>query len=158
MSATSAAEIGRLYESEAAGLRATIRGIVHDREAAEDLVRGWARLPDHDHLRGWLRRIAVNLALDHLRRRRRELAVAPQLYRWVASDDGLARVEDRDQLADLLRPLDAGQRALLVAHVGGEARRTDLAARLGVPEGTVASRLHKAMTRARMRRQVARHG
>lgn len=142
--------------------------IVHNESDAADLtqetfVRVYKALP---RLRAegasatWIRRIATNLSLDFLRRRK----AAPQCSSLdVSSPDDAEQTQVRD-IADLssdpeklvasdertqiLRSAVAGlpndYRAVIVLHHMEEMRVEEIAEVLGVPEGTVKSRLSRA--------------
>lgn len=134
-------------------LLGTVEGM--DDALQETYVRAWRALPGFrggSSLRTWLYRIAYNACLDELgRARRREhlpfeepAASAPD----VAETAGL-----RGDLAAALAQLSSEERAavLLVDAQGFDYR--DAGEILGIPEGTVASRLNRA--RATLRRALA---
>jgi len=114
----------------------------------EALVAMWRGLPSlrsADSFDGWLYRITVNASRMALRRRRgvREVTLVvdsedstePSAYASPPPDSGFDHAFDR---------LNVDQRALLVAHHLDGFSVADLAVRLGIPEGTVKSRLHTA--------------
>jgi RNA polymerase sigma-70 factor (ECF subfamily) len=92
----------------------------------------------------WLYRLAVNEALQHLRRRRRAKS-RPLEYDVVdRSPSRMQQSEDAEQLEAALARLDSDLRAMfLLREVEGLAYR-DIAAALGIAEGTVGSRLNRA--------------
>lgn len=110
----------------------------------------------------WLLRIVTNTALDLLRSRRVRLAAsldddagaAPP----VAGDDpapgaGLEQAELRDRLAEAIATLPAEQQAVFALYASGDLTYGQIAAILGVPIGTVMSRLFLA--RKRLKTQLA---
>jgi len=108
----------------------------------EALVAMWRGLPSlrsADSFDGWLYRITVNASRMALRRRRGvrevELVAEPPIDSHAPSDSAFNHAFDR---------LNVDQRALLVAHHLDGFSVADLAVRLGIPEGTVKSRLHTA--------------
>jgi len=125
--------------------------ILRDGYAAEDvvqdtLVRAWRDLwglRDPAAFDAWLHRLLVHACADHQRRARRtrfDVAVEP-LDHPEPSDD-YARVADRDELDRAFLRLTVEQRAVLVlTHYVGLSG-PEVAAILGIPIGTVASRLH----------------
>jgi RNA polymerase sigma-70 factor (ECF subfamily) len=125
-------------------------------DAVQDgFVLAWrdlARLRDPEAFDGWLNRVVVNAARTGRRRRARlhEVNVAidddpppgrggthgdPSDIRHVADADAIGRAFDR---------LTPDQRAILVLHHVEEQSVGLIARSLGVPEGTVKSRLHTA--------------
>ena len=144
---------------------------------AEDLVqdallrawRGWDRF-DGRHLRAWLLTIVRNAAVNATRRRRPGVYGATgDLPAGARPAFGAASAADPEQLlldgvldpalADALRALDPRFRTvLLLVDVAGLAH-AETAAVLGVPVGTVVSRLSRARTRVRDRlRATGPHG
>jgi RNA polymerase sigma-70 factor, ECF subfamily len=140
--------IGRLY--------VVARLIVRDDGAAEDatqeaLVAAWSHLGalrDPDRFDAWLHRLLVRSCYREAERRRRRGSVevhVPVLEAPVA--DSSTDLADRDQLERGFRHLDTDQRAVLVLHHYLGLSPAEAAEVLGVPPGTVRSRLHRA-TRA----------
>lgn len=141
-------------------LRRYAVALLRDREAADDLVQDcleravsrWTLRRRDGDLRAWLFTILHNRFLDIVRRRRREGI-------WVALDDApdlpsvVAAAEGRLALGDVLTALnrlDTEDRAVILL-VAIEDLSYDEAARvLGVPVGTIMSRLSRA--RGRLRR------
>jgi RNA polymerase sigma-70 factor (ECF subfamily) len=133
-------------------LYAVARLILHDQERAEDaaqetLVAAWrdiATLRDPDRFEAWIRRLLVRACYREARkerqRHRMEVRVEPL---GLAIPDPSHDVADRDEIERGFRRLDPEQRALLVLryHLGLELHET--AEALGLPIGTVKSRLHR---------------
>ena len=128
---------------------------VGDREEARDLaqeafVRAFHALPRFEIGRPflpWLLAILNRLCLDYLRRRRptSDLAAMPE----AGGDGGMGSLEQRLELERSLGRLPEGQRRVVVLKdIEGFAHR-EVAERLGIPEGTVMSRLHLAHRRLR---------
>ncbi len=144
-----------LVRRYAAWAEATAFRRVGDREEARDLaqeafIRAFHAMPrfrpDRPFL-PWFLVILDNLCRSRLRRRRPvvDLADVPE----PAGDGGMEAVEDRLLLDWALGGLSEPQRrALLLKDVEGFAHR-EVAERLGVPEGTVMSRVHHARRRLR---------
>jgi len=140
----------------------TIYGIVLDPGEAQDLTqetfvrayRAWDRF-DRSNARAWLLRIATNLAITHYRSERRHRRVAPwMLLPSRVVEEPERQSEDRDLVAWLMRPLTPEQRALTTLHYYQQIPRGEIAAQLGIPMGTVASRINKAMQVLRRRAQA----
>ena len=129
--------------------------ITGDRNEAEDLVqdvleallRRPRKIRDHDNERAYLLAMLRHRYLDALRVKRRR----PQLELERAGDEQQARVgerpdaraEQRDVLHAVAQ-LSFHQREALVAVDVAGLSYTEAAAFLGLPKGTVMSRLHRA--------------
>jgi RNA polymerase sigma-70 factor (ECF subfamily) len=119
--------------------------------AHEALLRAWrnrftCRQPDNPW--PWLRQIVHNEALRHLARvaaSEEELAPAD-----VGNDDTrLEHVLDRLSLASTIRTLPRAEQSLLRMYYELDMSVASLATLLGVPEGAVKVRLHRARSRLR---------
>lgn len=118
----------------------------------ETLVSMWRGLPslrDSAAFDGWLYRITVNACRMALRGRRgiREIQLPPDPPDSTDSTDSTAYASPAAVRSDFDRAFDrlsVDQRSLLVVHHLDGVGLADLAVRLGVPEGTVKSRLHTA--------------
>ena len=133
-------------------LYAVARLILRSTDLAEDavqeaLVRAWKSLPslrDPDRFDAWLYRLLVNACTEQGRQLRRwqnqvrPLPVEPS----IADDTGA--VADRDQLDRGFDRLKPEQRAVVVLHYYSGFSAAEIAPMLGVPAGTVRSRLHYA--------------
>ena len=149
-----------LHGEHAAALSAfAVRLTGGDRARAEDVVqetllRAWQsaaalELPE-DARRAWLYTVARNLVIDDWRsaRARREIP-AEQPPEPPAVDDTDA-VLQAWLVADALARLSADHRRVLVECYYWRRSVSEAAKRLGVPEGTVKSRLHYALRALRL--------
>ncbi len=96
----------------------------------------------------WLRRIAVNQALDHLRRARRRTAAE------IPLDAVTPEWEDSSpdpEVAAAIRRLDPDRRTVVVLHHWHGYTLQEVADMLGIPAGTAQSRLARAMRDLRER-------
>ena len=127
--------------------------ILRDLGLAEDavqqtLVLAWRELPslrDVDRFDAWLRRLLVNACYREARRGRRLAANVRALpIDHASQSDDVAAVVARDQLERGFRRLPPEQRAVFVFHHYLGLTLIEVAAELGVPLGTVKSRLHYA--------------
>jgi RNA polymerase sigma-70 factor (ECF subfamily) len=107
-------------------------------EALVSMWRGLPSLRSADAFDGWLRRITINACKMSLRRRRgfREVELTD-----MNTDSELLPDSDFNRAFDRLN-LD--QREILVAHHLDGLSVAELSVRLGIPEGTVKSRLFNA--------------
>lgn len=107
----------------------------------------------------WLSRIAVNLAFSLFRRRKRrpETPIDPLVEsgkQWAAGDDPAedsARREHDEKLQAAFAELREEHRAVLVLRVVEGMSYDEIARTLGVPPGTVMSRLSRARKELRTR-------
>jgi RNA polymerase sigma-70 factor, ECF subfamily len=132
-------------------------------DAAQDaLMRAFRSLDQFDDarpLRPWLERIAVNRALDDLRRERRfsTRADADDVSDAVGGigDDEPAVESESPELAAVWR-LERDKRVIVALHYWLDYSVPEIAALIGIPEGTVASRLSRALTILRKDLEEAR--
>jgi RNA polymerase sigma-70 factor (ECF subfamily) len=134
-------------------LMAIAHQILRDVGRAEDavqqtLVIAWRELPglrDPDRFDAWLQRLLVNASYAEARRWRTWSANIRVLEMdGPAGPDEALSFDDRDRIERGFRRLPPDQRAILVfTHYLGLAP-TEIAERLGIPAGTVRSRLHYA--------------
>lgn len=102
----------------------------------------------HESARPWLFGIATRLLLGERRRERRMLERVARLAELHRSDSLVARDKSRDpldaELAAALRRLDPGRRDALLLFVWAELSYEEIAVALGLPLGTVRSRIARA--------------
>ena len=137
----------------------TARLILRDPELARDavqegLIRAWRdlrKLRDPDRFDAWIYRLTVNACLDLARQRRRRVIEVELVPIYApALPDGSAAHADRELVDAVLRELDEQGRAIVVLHYYLGLPLTDVAATLGIPIGTVKSRLHRALAAMRI--------
>ncbi len=122
-------------------------------DAVQDSVvaawRQWRQLRDYSRFDAWFGRILVNRCRDRLRRaeRTRNVDLSPSL-----AGGGSREFEQADRRVDMaaaFERLNADQRIAVVLRYWADLTVDDIGKRLGVPSGTVKSRLHHAMKRLR---------
>ena len=115
--------------------------------AQETFVAAWRQLPrlrDVDRFDAWFQRVAVNAARMTLRSRgRRRVREIPAVQVAALVDTAVAP-SDADRLDVALRRLPLEQREILALHHLDGRPVAELAEILGIPVGTVKSRLHTA--------------
>jgi RNA polymerase sigma-70 factor (ECF subfamily) len=131
--------------------------IVHDAQAAEDIaqeamlaaVRSIDGFDRRRPFRPWLHRIVVNRSLDWVRARARRPEVSVEAAGEVVGAASVTSDSLSDELMRALAALDPDERALIVMrHLLGY-RSPELARMLGMPAGTVRTRLARALNRVR---------
>ena len=135
---------------------------IGDRQVVEEivqdtLVRAWRHADrfdaDRGALAGWLFTIARNLIIDQVRRQdaRPRLVRVPDDDQQPPTDAEVERALEAWQLAEALDELsDEHREAIVQVHYLGFTVR-ETADKLGVPEGTVKSRLYYGLRALRLR-------
>ena len=114
----------------------------------EALVRAFSRplrVPRPGAAEAYVRVIMVNLFVDGARRNSRWRRLAPLLRPAEVAPDPADRVSDRDAVLTALRSLSPRQRACVVLRYYEDLPVAEVAAVLGVAEGTVKRYLSEAM-------------
>jgi RNA polymerase sigma-70 factor (ECF subfamily) len=127
------------------------QGILREPTLAEDamqqaLVRTWRQLPslrDPARFEAWSLRILVNTCNRQARTARRTSPLPPDFE--PAAPEALGVVLDRDRLDRAFARLPLDQRSVLVLHLYLGYANAETAAILGIPEGTVRSRLYHGL-------------
>src|SRR5688572_1463083 len=129
------------------------RRILRDPGLAEDvlqiaLLTIWRKLPhlrEADRFEAWAYRILVHACYADAPRNRRWASTIRVLHADVASGaDDIQMISDRDELEQAFRRLPLDQRAVFVLHHYRGLPLVAVAETLGIPDGTVRSRLHYA--------------
>ncbi|MBL8685446.1 MAG: sigma-70 family RNA polymerase sigma factor [Myxococcales bacterium] len=163
-----------LYDRYGATLFSLALRVVRSRSDAEDIVqdafvRAWREAPSFDRTRGsaatWLATLTRNRAIDHLRAKGRkarredahEIESAIDDERRSQTPEGdAARAERAEAVHKAIEALSPEQReALELAYFGGLSH-SEIAEELGLPLGTVKTRLLTAAKR--LRAALAEHG
>lgn len=133
------------------------RGIIRDPSDREDavqeaLVRAW-RMRDAcgtpDRPEPWVRQIARREALRRVVAVRAEVGRRGDGVDEAASGDHVPDLLDRLEVRRAVAPLDARDRGLLALRYVADLTQPQIADALGMPEGTVKVRLHRARKRLR---------
>ena len=148
-------ELGRAHFDR---LYAIARLILRDSDRAEDatqeaLTSAWRSLKglrDPDRFEAWLRRTLIHSCYRESKKHNRRLRAEGRVTAIDAHVEDPAQASaDRDEIARAFETLDPEQRALIVLHyhLGLPVQETALA--LGLPVGTVKSRLHRTKQQLR---------
>ena len=157
--ADDAEQLSAAYREHRAALSGFARRRLGDSALAEEAVqetflRAWRSIHRFDPTAGsakmWLFGICRNTAIDLARRRAREARVDQVIDEsTVVSDGGLGRLMTRWQTEHALKRMTAPQRHSVVhVHLHGRPY-ADVAAELGVPVGTIKSRVHVGLQAGR---------
>ena len=137
--------------------------IVRDRGIAEDLTvetfwriyRSRSRFHPEASFDAWAYRIATNLALTHLRRKRYEEALPPDLAQEGSPDPTLSH-ETGKQIERAVAKLPPKLQVVVMLALVEERQYQEIADALGIAVGTVKSRVFRAVRI--LRKQLKRKG
>ena len=147
----------------------TAYGMVGSVDEAEDvvqdaLVKVWNRLPEYrlsGSFSSWLYRITVNTAIDVLRKRTRE----QPLQDWQRDDqpqpeERVLQRGLRERVRDAVDELPPNSRATIILREFEQLSYKEIAETLGIPIGTVMSRLNYArrLLRSKLSEQLSETG
>ncbi len=138
--------------------------VVHDAAAAEDIaqeafIAALAALHSFDRRRPfgpWLHRIVINRAIDFARARRLHAVASEPVPRGTRP--ATASAPWSEEIVAALTSLTAEQRALVVMRHLLEFTPGEIAQALGLPRGTVNSRLRRALDRLGVMLEEDRNG
>ncbi|HXI96405.1 MAG TPA: RNA polymerase sigma factor [Candidatus Acidoferrum sp.] len=143
----------RLYRNTYRRILGTLITLLGDPAAAEDCTqdtferayKSWATWRPDAPVEAWLHRIAINVAVSDRRRHRLRQAgeLVKRLGRPAPTPDPSTLAERSDLIRELRKLPTKQAAALVMRHYHGYSN-VEIAAALGVPEQTVASRLAAA--------------
>ena len=147
----------RHYRSVYGYLSRRVGRVIADDLAAETFIRAFERRSSYDptaeRALPWLLGIAVNLLAHHHRSEGRQFRALAAAGSRAASSGGETAEEldaaSSEQLVAALAQLDEYDREALLLYVWGELKYTEIAGVLGIPVGTVRSRLNRARRKLR---------
>jgi RNA polymerase sigma-70 factor, ECF subfamily len=130
--------------------RAILRNPADAQDATHDAFvqawRKWGTLRDRERFEPWFDRILVNTCRNRLRSSHR-LATDISAEVALAAGDHLHQTEDREVIATALAALSPDHQVVVALRFYRDLPVSAIATRLGVPDGTVRSRLHYALKR-----------
>jgi RNA polymerase sigma-70 factor, ECF subfamily len=161
---TGPANVRALYEASyprlvqvltvAAGNRAEAEDVVQ--EAFVRLLPRWSQISRYDDPEAWVRKVAFRLLSNRFRRARTAALSVASAHRPTLAVEATGDSIDLDRV---LIQLPLAQRQVLVLHHMLDLSIDDIAAELGVPTGTVKSRLARARAAfANLVPEESRHG
>ena len=129
------------------------RAILRDPGEAEDAThdamlqawRKWSTLRDQSLFAPWFDRILINICRNRLKRASRWQASDISSQVAVASGDAYRQADDRDLLGRAIANLPPDHQVVVALRYYRDLQVEQIAARLGIPAGTVRSRLHYAL-------------
>jgi RNA polymerase sigma-70 factor (ECF subfamily) len=151
------------YEASYGRVVAVVAAMLGDRHEAEDVAQEafaraltrWSRLGGYDQPEAWVRRVALRIAIDSGRRRRRAMAMSQRLLaqpRPAGPDPGDAL--EFTALGSALMRLRLPEREVVVLHYLADMPVEAIARDCGLPVGTVKTRL--AAGRQHLEQELAR--
>jgi RNA polymerase sigma-70 factor (ECF subfamily) len=157
---TAASTWDEVARRHTAGIYRQAHRLTGNRADAEDLtqevfIRVFRHLEHYEDgtFEGWLYRITKNLFLDQVRRRRAtRLEPLTDLHLWFPHAGPEHELERRSldpDIRDALTSLPPAHCATVVLHDIDGLTYEEIGVLLGVPQGTVASRLHRARRQLR---------
>ncbi|RLS61681.1 MAG: RNA polymerase sigma factor [Planctomycetota bacterium] len=138
------------------GLLRLSTSIVHDRHLAEEIVQeAWVRLWKHPPdggefaFKSWMRSTVTNLSISATRRKKRPQALIDESMsardpRALLPHTDLVHREEVNRVEHALDRLDPDKRQMIMLRVNEGLSYEAIAQHLGVPIGTVMSRLNRA--------------
>jgi RNA polymerase sigma factor (sigma-70 family) len=136
----------RMFDAEFPHVRRTIHVLLGSSAAAEDITQDafvqlllhWPKVSRYERPDAWVRRVAIRLAVRHLKREGRRRVVESALE---PEPDDSSRDPD---LTAAIRALPAKQRAVLVLFYFEDRPMKEIAQLLGMSESTGFVHLHRA--------------
>ena len=151
-----------LHDEYAAQLWRYVVHLTGDRALAEDIVqetllRAWRKLSVLDQhessARAWLFKVARNLVIDGTRSAHNRHEITTDTLPEPVTADETDALLDSWLLADALTTLSVEHRTVIVHAYYGGRPVAEIARELGIPEGTVKSRLHYGLHALRLAMQ-----
>ena len=148
--------LAALYEMYGARLLSLAIGILRDRSEAEDLLHdafleAWRRAADYSRERGsvwtWLALRTRSRALDRIKSAGRRRVVTQETTPEQIAFAGL--LDDHERLRHTLTQMPETQQQVLLLAYFEDLSSSEIAERLGIPAGTVKSRMRAALAALR---------
>ncbi|MBE5879383.1 MAG: RNA polymerase sigma factor [Lachnospiraceae bacterium] len=147
----------KVYENYLGYIYTIIFGILGNKENAEDVtadffIRLWNSASSYqkgNSHRAWLATIARNMALDFLRKHRREIPMEEDIQEADASQNVEKTVVGEVTVMEALKHLKENERCIVDMKVLGEMTFQEISEVLSIPLGTVTWRYQNAMKKLR---------
>ena len=137
-------DVEQLYVDHSSRLRALAGSVTFDRAVADEIIHDAfaalaARSGDVREPVAYLQRSVINLAITHVRRRKRERGLPVRRIEHTT-------IPEIDNVWDVLADLSPRQRAVIVLRFYEDQTYEQIAATLEIPIGSVKSTLHRALS------------
>jgi RNA polymerase sigma-70 factor (ECF subfamily) len=151
--------VSSLYAEHGVMLHTYVNRLVRDPHHAEDvvqetMVRAWrnaeALRPCRSSMTGWLKRVARNVVVDRVRARNARPEEVEESYAAPWSADHAATVVNSMFVAEALSHLSPAHRQVLEVVYFADRTTAQAAELLGLPVGTVKSRVYYALRHLRL--------
>jgi len=128
---------------------------LNDREEAKEVMqtavlKAWESrngFEGRSQFKTWIFRIAINVAMDYLRRKK-DLQVELEIQEATQTPfDLLSQKEERQKLLKAIDQLPERQKRVLLLKIYGELKYSEIAALMGLTEGAVKAHFHNAVNR-----------
>lgn len=144
-----------VYEHDHDRLVQALTIVAGDRETAADtvqeafvrLLRNWGRVATYEDPAAWVRRVALNLILDHQRSARRQTRLLLRIEKQPSIPEEMHAFDP--ELWKQVRALPPKQRTAVALRYVGDLTLCEVAAAMRVSDGTVDQHLRRAMTTLR---------
>jgi len=162
--ARQACDFGELMREHRSMVFSVAYHFLHDRDHAEEIAqdvflslhRNMAEIESPSHALHWLRRVAVQRAIDAARQRMRRPVVALENVR----EPSVGPKQGDPMLGELLRKLVVSlpetQRMIVILRYQEDLDPAEIAEAMGIPVGTVKSHLQRSL--ALLREKLGRRG
>jgi len=152
--------VRELYDQYQKELRAFLLGRLRNADLAEEILQETlatalksAHQSNEDTRKGWLFTVAANLANRHARREQSELRVVQGLA-WIVppSSDHTSEIVQKETIERakrVLAELPDDQQQVVSLRIYDGMKFRESAEHLGIPLGTVQTRMHAAITKLR---------
>ena len=149
VSHTTVRQFEAFYRSEYRGVLTVLAGLVRNRAVAEELTQDaflraharWSTVSAHPNPEAWVRRVAINLSMSWLRRRRAE---ARSLLRLTPQSPWVDMPESSADWWRAVRDLPRRQAQCVLLHYVEDMSVSSIAETLVLAEGTVKTHLFLA--------------
>ena len=161
-SAAVLSEFETLVETHSREIFAYLWRLVQDNADAEDCLQdtflrayqAFPKLENHDNLRAWLYKIASNVAMTHLKKRKRQQARTTELSRQIPLNGSPVQAQAEakislEQVRCAIEELPEKQQAALMMHKFQGLNYSEIAAALDIKEDAARANVYQAMKKLR---------